>query len=1081
MNFKLIMMTCLLALAFVFAGCSSKVEDTTDTAANSQFQVTEIEVVGTQSYTDNDQWPDLKNIMLINLRTCLKDSAYRMDISGSAFEIRSDLSSTTKVTNINGCISWSEEIQFNYLEKETFFEIEGDIIGSDNYKGIQTFKIAVNPWSEKVIDLGNRGEKSVVRLTPYQVGIRALGFDDSVVIENASIKFGDYSMSMNSTEVSAEVAFRPEFIRVGLEGETITQPLTRGLFDITYFLLEKSRDGSVLQVLAQERRPSRIRRNGKVKEKITFAIKNGVGANSTIEVAVKVSASNSPSGMGGVEGVFVVKTLRGGFTSNMLDLSSSLETISDNTLRGQKAMANPDRYGFVINEIKMDRGHAIGTNKNVKSFDRGTTANVSIQLVDSLIKESILDTKFNIVIKNKETEKEIYNRNIKTDMSEGKLKFQIKLEYSSVASRDWSDYTVEVKGISGLYSEIAKRRLVYINPFSENEFCIDSKDGEPIRSLGDNTPQIQLDSYGIRPISTGADSFKINKHLNMSFKKTVQVTLFPKFKFAHDYNGDKKPESIMTGQFKMRFLVLIPKRPMTENYKNIKLTNFNTLTAAEKVVAVEDGRIDATIDLPLAFTDLVYYSNKNLVFIELSPVDSSMKLKTGYLLAFFSGKRATSDDERGVFDSGKSLTLASINWGKLLTSKIKSVQNKLAKDSALSDSYEMYSKELGRMGGTVIVGEHKIWSKKGAVREKKIKILVYDGLNHMLKNENLPLTATQLEQILHNPEAKKNFSLIRELCHIFYNSAKKRVRGRLKPVNKFHKTCYTNPLKFIEFNKMEHIRKIIEQPMKVSSVTRTLSLSSARYVSDGKQFASHKGKRDSNFSQWGWDAKIGAEFYAGKKGLSGFLAAGLSGAKGERIDIYTTKQTSEILTQLDRAINQDGVSYPYERFDLTFRAQVKSCLLITPKSYLIEKPVEVNSWEKVRDMLPGLEEETKVIRVSHEKRIYVCLKKDRNIELTDSWYYLYDKTVQCVARDCESASGNVINVIRGKNSFLEFRDLGNSKDTLLILKKTKNEDVLEEYNKYMTTTNAIKVDYKKVKGVGFPGLYEAKRLDQKSE
>ena len=101
-------------------------------------------------------------------------------------------------------------------------------------------------------------------------------------------------------------------------------------------------------------------------------------------------------------------------------------------------------------------------------------------------------------------------------------------------------------------------------------------------------------------------------------------------------------------------------------------------------------------------------------------------------------------------------------------------------------------------------------------------------------------------------------------------------------------------------------------------------------MSKGNLFQKMVGTRRAKFHQHALNMSLGMEGHAPSP-LGLFGGFGYQGSHGVRTDIYTVNQDSEMLSRQKRNINQVGTKFSTDRFDVTFKAEVKSCLMIGGK------------------------------------------------------------------------------------------------------------------------------------------------------
>lgn len=92
-----------------------------------------------------------------NFQACLKDTNNGAILPNMPFRISDDEGVAIDViTNIDGCVSWSERHSYAYLATETYYRFARNIRGMRTYKGSVSAVVAFDPWQDgaaAVVDL----------------------------------------------------------------------------------------------------------------------------------------------------------------------------------------------------------------------------------------------------------------------------------------------------------------------------------------------------------------------------------------------------------------------------------------------------------------------------------------------------------------------------------------------------------------------------------------------------------------------------------------------------------------------------------------------------------------------------------------------------------------------------------------------------------------------------------------------------------------------------------------------------------------------------------------------------------------
>jgi hypothetical protein len=1066
MTFKKSISSTFLALTLIaLSGCNSDVEDVNSKSTNSTFEFEKIEVVSTETYASDSKWPDLKDRMSVSLRTCFKDTIYQENIVGEDFSISSDLTDTKKTTSTTGCISWTEELEFNFLSDETFYKVKGEIQGISNYKGMMKYSVAINPWNEKVVDLKHGNVSRVKSITNA-----ATIFADDKYLEAEDIKVTivEKEFSINETKLNMAVALTPVVIRNGLESGIIKSKLRAGSFNVNYFLIAKNIADDSRKILAQDSVTGNLKRDGILKTNVKFVLKEGVEANTKIELGISLSANRAVS-LGTDEGTLNIPKLSGTFSGELIDTNLTFSTIKL-LQKNSRLFSDQDGFGFVIDTIEVRNGSEGGANLSSSSTEREVDAIFDIKVVDSLIREDIKYQFFKVELINVENDYVVHEITKRTLNSKGNIQFRTSIPFKSYEKREWKEYKVRITGVAAPFKNVIKERIIHINPWIKtSDFGIDSKLGVPPKVSAENTPEIHIKQFDYWFLGNAEDSFKLNKHLDMTFKRTIAIELEPKLKMAHDVTGNSNGyEKIVNGKYRVRLLILAPKQASGADYtKIVKLNHYATLTAAEAIVDAEDGFINTKLELPLKFADLKYLALKNIALIEVSPVDKETQLRLGYFVGTMIGtkKDGTVGSMQG---SGKRLSTGNSNIANDLISRINSVKYKLQKDRSLGDSFNMFKEELSDIDLMVPTYNEKEFK----VEKKKVTMDMFKTESSFRRQLNLKLSTKEITQLIEQP-TNLSVNMVNGICHLLFNKYVTSTQIYINPYREFSKPtkqvqkgmmfkkCVKNPNAYIDVKSLAHVEKILEQPTSVSVETRDLVRSVAYFVSQGKIFNQMKGTRNSTFTGVGVRASLGSELFlkSGPLAILGGLIPAMEA--GKRWESFTMDSLSNTISDQKRMINQDGIKMDYDRFDVSFKAEIKQCLLIGGKV--------VN--DKIPSKFTGvIFESTDAHVYTSNKRYYVCMRNSKKIKKVEPWYFL--KVNKISEMSDESLLKNTsITIVRGESNFQKIREDQIETDKDVVFLKIDNDDVIKKYETYYRNRGKdIKANDRI--GVGFPGLLE---------
>ena len=1047
----------LLMFVFTFIACNSQVEDVNQNDDNSMFKVTEVEVVSVDSISSDQNWPDLKDRVVVGLKSCPVDSVHNQALIGEALTVETSQKTLNKTTNAKGCISWKEEFKFNYLSDETFFSLEGSIQGNENYRGSQSYSIAVNPWSLKTVDLGQGYVTKTQKV--YAAKALASSLGKRITVDTAHVTVLGKQFNQYSTDLRFVVSTQPKLTRRNYNGKPKKELLTGGSFTTNYFLLEKNLKTNERKVLATSKIYSSINNEGFIKDEVQFNLDSGINSNAIIELGMSITPSGAPFDLGSNQGIITVKSISGAFSSQLVALPAGMVN-SFNTKSVRVEATTEEDFGFVISKVRFARGSQVVENMGRNGADRGIVANITVCLVDSLIKSQIKNYKFNVKLENTKSNEVIWSKARTTDISDGCLLIDPVISYKRNQRSDWDEFKLTVSSTDTLYSDIVKERVVYINPKIKNDdFGMDSKFKTP-KKVEIAKPSIEIKKFSYKFLQNKTSSFKLNRDLELKFNRTYNLELYPEVKVNHDYDGDRPYEALLNGEYELSFLVYVPRYKEEINFANVDLQKFHLLTGTKKTVVVENGMISTHIELPLNFKELLLLSNRNIAVMKLSPIGQD-ELESGVMMSAFMGIKGDSEG-KSLLQSGQkfsSLNKAVVDTG---IERLSSIGNKITSDSNLGGAFDKYIAQLESQKSMVpVLNFH--WQRTPKNFYKIIPTPLQTGifktqhdLAYFLKYKS-KMTSEEVEDIILETNSVSADTLAKYCDYMYFDPRRKYIyQGMYEKQMQVYYKCKENPHAYINIAQENHVVEITEQPYEVKAVSRKLGMSSATFTGRGKVIQNTKGSRTTNYTGVQSDAHAMLEF---TKIPFTFFSAGVGVASGRREDVFTQTVETDQVMELTRDVLSDGVTLPYEKFTLKFAAKVKTCALITSKVYEAKKL-------KKRNMIQDNEYE--ILQAASNKRAYVCLDRTRNIETHDDWYFLYRDAPSLVS-DIALAKNMKVNVIRGQRNFNQFRIHADEKNNMTALTELQDENLESLFTQYVEE-KALKLPFNTKLGVGIPGL-----------
>lgn len=1056
-----------LSLAAFVQACTSKVEDVNNRVDNASFELGQIEMVAAEVRATDGNWPDLKNKAMVSLRTCITDIAYLEKIAGERFAIKTPTHDSVRITNAQGCVNWTEQVDFNYLEDEKYIHVKGSISAAGNFKGTRDFNLAINPWREQSVDLSfGRVESTASALTAEEIEK-----GNRIAITNASLGIIKHKFHTQQTELELEVVTSPMLVRRNLTGALVRERFNGGVFDVSYYLVTKNVSNNTRNVISQVDKVVKVGTDGTLTERVNFLIHEGIDPKDVIEVAIKLTAKNAPIDLGTTEGLLPIRQLEGTTSSELIEIPESIAHILNRPKPFNQRQASADDFGFIIDSVTVSPGAEGGANMSGTSDRRIVDSSFNVCLVDSLIKDSVRNYPFNIELQD-EDGTSLFNKVVTTELRSGCAPFRVSLPYRRYDAPRWKKYKLTVSSTREPFEDIKKSRTVSINPWIRTgDFGIDSRVGAPPTVTMTNAPKIHIPGVSYNFLGHAQTGVRINKGLDLLFTRSYMLELQPMVYMNHRFEGDSAgQEPLMTGNYKIRVLILAPKPGINVDYTSeINLADYHTLTAAEKNVAADAGFLRTRVDLPLVMTDLIPFSFKNIILVQVTPVDGSA-LQAGYFVGIFNGSRRQ-DNVGSSLESKRDLSTRNLNITRTLISRIAAVKNKLASDSVIPNNKANFVSTLqAEMKGTVPTINHTTY----AVQRTNMSFINYDSEAAFKTGQGLLSPTPAISNLINDP-SRIDAQLIDDICHALYNRnlvTKQTTMpsggfGMSMPIDTSitgfeHKRCKANFRAHVDLQRIHHIANITSQPTALMTEGGSMTRSQGVWFSESNTFNRATGGRESNFFQHGWSAHAGIGF---AKIVS--LGADYSASGGYRQETYSMDNNDRALGQFKRADNSVSQRYNFDRFRVSYRARAIRCLMITPKMVKSEIPAKTLT-PTIIDAFRR--EGPKMHDVTSAKRLYVCKSTTDEQVYNESYYFVKNGETGTLA-DVDAAQGQTVSLIRGDKTFNRYRSDIIESDRAMVIVQTKDDSLAQRFEHHMQN-NGSGIDFKKRLDYTFPGLIE---------
>lgn len=599
---------------------------------------------------------------VFNLVACLKDVAYDKAIQGHEFKI---VENDTKATSDKeGCITWAEQINFNYLSDSQYILVKRTIRGTKLHKGEQTVSFAINPWSHgenlpAVLNPEDGNEIPRLLNKENDIALALKGFSKEntpitrpLLVDEGRFFITEQKITADKIVVSVEVHPKVNLQLSKMNGDLFSRPLTAGTFRARLKLIHVyTTTKEVRRLMAQTEYIQSTMTNGNLSIKAPMSLP-ALPTRGQFFLGLELEPIGAPQGMGGFAGVYYISEYDGLKGTGFLKLSPLVSQNPDFQLdtfinaNVAEIMSQPTAKSPVITDGK--KGEE--TVRVLRNANRPNDLEADIYQRPK-IQIAKLEFDFIRVGQEHTSTRQIYY-SIKACFRHGldqktvrAQTFKIsKFNTSSSAIPTTVEKTTDVnscviweENIS--YDYFACHRYlkgsvkfenadlgvnedigILINPWETNGSAlgrdlryVDPKEKLPLDCKSEGRPrtQIALDGFNYNTVSY---DYKIDAHLNMTMFKKINFRMDGRMLvYSSLSNGWSNPERLRDGVYLLRTAIV-----KNQDYDN----NQNTYVAsAEKFVNVLSGQVNT--ELTYQTQDLKAIGNRNSILVEIHPIDDS--------------------------------------------------------------------------------------------------------------------------------------------------------------------------------------------------------------------------------------------------------------------------------------------------------------------------------------------------------------------------------------------------------------------------------------------------------------------------
>jgi len=1046
-------MLILTVVGLLASSCSSDVQE--KEAQNTSFIAGQVTAVSSQHESkDGEIWNSIVIGNNFSLKVCLTDIAIEnQPARNSKFQIQTPFRKQVSISDPSGCLSWDDNIEFDFFEKEGYFSYEVKITGLSSYNGTVTKKLLINPWTintgQFVIDSNWIGSVSVeegdIRSLNYNSNQRSTRHNFKV--RNLNIQFREKKPvpELRQDILTYNVSFNPWLTRIGIKGEDIDVKSDNGNIKFEMSIYEKKSTEEKYRHIDTTTKDIQYEDNSVTTEmsiKLPGYVK--INSDSVFQARIQVSPINAPLNLGRerlqtyFNDLFSNSNIIPNRVSNFSeDVTSHDLYLADNTLDEEEeetddqqtnVIIEDDHFGYIVNTVSFSRGQIVSGNYNSGTVKK-LHADIKACLVDPRSpgrSKPITDGKFKTEFINEKGAKDSTETRIRPVDSNGCFTTYVVVEYDKYDIEKFINYKMRIIGVDGLYKEVIKERSIAINPWAKGSgFGYDILLNGTPPSIEAKRPRINVTDISYSNEGNKLSSFRINNYMNLTFKKNFQVNFNLKVQRFHSFSEETSLNSLTMGKYNVRAYIFNPKK-IDVDFNNYKVSDFQLISAAEKIVNVKsNGDVVTNIPFPFSVTDSYLLGYKNLLILEITPIDMGLIRPVTVSVPFY-GIGTGSTEKTQVYDeiklSGATQKLA-IN---LINDK-----EKILDDHVNVSPIDFFKKEFAKGDGEQQSSPNAKFyngeevNKEALIGGRWLSFLSQTELRKK-KTEWYPDLSFEEIRLLTTLPGAIESRVLKKLCRHFY-SIPKRERSRVAGVQTVNDTgelfldCLNNPRNHIDSKPLTHIQKII--PTRIRENGRVVGKQYAHVISQdkgkvyrGDAFFAAYGNRYAR--SWGERTSWGTFGGVDVSPKLPFML-GLKAGYGIEIFAFDGVENSNMQMDYDRSFTQrTKMNLDYDSITLGFKAKVRNCAAITSKKGI-------------------------------KKKIHLCQAEDQyKNSLTETWYFIgrTDMRANGILADGNTAASNYEHqVIRGTYNYNEIWSKYKKEDVYLVIEQLGTADLASSF------------------------------------
>lgn len=251
----------------------------------------------------------------INLKVCLKDNQLQQSVIGHDFRVSgegTDLTEKKLTSDKNGCIFWSEVLDYNHMAEAKLVELKRSVSANGFQNGNRTISFAINPWENVVHALQDAEIKNVIPADQAKAALQ--GTNESKSTPRISLWFDDLRLTIDEKRVDSkglvlnfEIRATPSIFSVKASGQKALEPLSYGEFEgelsLIHVVSENQKEVRRLLTKPVSLKSTMVNTFLMLEAPMTL---ERICTRGQVQLGLKLKAVSAPESLRGFEGVFIV-------------------------------------------------------------------------------------------------------------------------------------------------------------------------------------------------------------------------------------------------------------------------------------------------------------------------------------------------------------------------------------------------------------------------------------------------------------------------------------------------------------------------------------------------------------------------------------------------------------------------------------------------------------------------------------------------------------------------------------------------------------------------------------------------------